>query len=419
MNENELDRAKNYKSLFPIDKIRYANTLPIIRNIPREIESRGFYYPDRHLEGLVKHLINGKNDVLFKTKIIHDWIADNIYYDLDAYHSNSQEADVKYDEVLKSKRTICEGYANLYKKMCEYAGVEVLKIGGIAKGLDPLGSHSWNGIKINSKWYIIDVTWDSQNVYENKKYNKNPFKTSYLFLEPKYAIYDHFPNNEIYQFVDNPISKAKFKTLPKKAKISYITSDFYKHNLKLLSSLSPQIELDGEPSYVTFEAPEKLLLGAGAVSTGDVYITHYCFLQKFGSKYVLHINPAKQNEYFVDVFIKKSQKTIFSVGVTTKSNLKNDYSFPQLYKEYLDNNMCLYSPVKGTLKLNQTYNFKIHSPQDNEIYIVTPKEQFIPMEKNSSNIYYLDNYKVSEFGNIFIAKLNSSTYHMLIKFSVI
>lgn len=418
MYENKLSDAKNYTSRFPIEKIRYANTLPIIRDIPGKIEQDAFSNPDKHLGGLVRYLVEGKNDVLFKIKIIHDWVADNIYYDLDTFHKGPKNADVSYQEVLKTKKTICAGYANLYEKMCEYAGIEILKISGIAKGLDPLGPHAWNAIKLNGKWYIIDTTWSSKNVYERGKFKKEPFNTRYFLLEPKYAIYNHLPDDEAYQFIDEPVTKMKFRLLPENPKVSYISSLFHEYDFKLLTSISPKMEVDGKTLQIRFESTDNCNLGAGAVNTGTTYINHYSFLQKFGGKYVLYIHPAKQGEYFIDVFITSSMKVLFSVTVNVKSTFFNDQPFPQLYKQYFDNNMCLYSPIEGTLKLNNTYNFKFYSHEEKDIYLMIPDGSTIPMNKNNNNIYYLDAYKANKSGDIYIVMLDKSVYHMLAHFLV-
>lgn len=407
----------NYYSNYHIDDVRYMNTLPVIRNVPEKIQQNVFFNPDKYLEDLVDYLIQGESDVLVKTKIIHDWIADNIFYDFDALYSGAK-CDVSYQGTLINRKSVCEGYSNLFDTMCDYAGIDVAKIIGMGKGFGQQISHAWNAIRVNEKWYIIDVTWDSQNAYENKTFVRKFFRTSYLFLEPKYAVYDHLPDKELYQFLDNPISKSKFNSLPEEKKVSCVYNAFHENNFKLVNPLPAVIEMNGEPIEIQFEGPEDLTISAIAINTNKQYFTQYCFIQKKGDVYSLSINPSKKGEYLIDIGIVENQTPLFSVGIEVKTNSNTDHPFPNRYDEFMKKNMFLYSPVQGELSLNKTYDFKIYAPNIDNIYLVTPSNEFTKMNKDSGNIYYINDYEVTESGSLYIVGEDGGQYPGLIMYVV-
>lgn len=86
---------------------------------------------------------------------LHDWFLDNLQYDLQVV----QRATVYGG--LVNKIGVCEAYARSYKLILDELGIENILVTGI--GASSNGSqeeHMWNYVKINEKWYAVDVTWD-------------------------------------------------------------------------------------------------------------------------------------------------------------------------------------------------------------------------------------------------------------------
>lgn len=104
---------------------------------------------DLTVKELVKKLITPKMDDFAKETAIHNWIVKNVKYDYSLKQITAYTA-------FTSNRTTCMGYSMLMKKMLNEAGVECKVI----TGYYPEGYHAWNMIKINSKWYHLDATYD-------------------------------------------------------------------------------------------------------------------------------------------------------------------------------------------------------------------------------------------------------------------
>ena len=54
-------------------------------------------------------------------------------------------------------KSVCSGYADIAKHVFDCVGIECRKIGGTDKKGE---GHAWNQIKIDNKWYNLDLTWD-------------------------------------------------------------------------------------------------------------------------------------------------------------------------------------------------------------------------------------------------------------------
>jgi transglutaminase/protease-like cytokinesis protein 3 len=84
-----------------------------------------------------------------KVKAIHDYIIKRTSYD------QTLKKHTAYNALI-NKSSVCEGYALAAYRMFTDAGIECRIITGTAGG----GSHAWNIVKVNGKWYNIDLTWD-------------------------------------------------------------------------------------------------------------------------------------------------------------------------------------------------------------------------------------------------------------------
>lgn len=57
-------------------------------------------------------------------------------------------------------KAVCAGYAEVVKNVFACVGIESRKIGGIPE--KSKSGHAWNQIKIDGKWYNLDLTWDRE-----------------------------------------------------------------------------------------------------------------------------------------------------------------------------------------------------------------------------------------------------------------
>jgi len=85
-----------------------------------------------------------------KALILHDYLVKQVVYN-DSESRNSRLTEVG---ALLEKKANCQGYAVTYKMLLEKAGISARCYSSQKM------NHMWNLVKVNSKWYHVDVTWD-------------------------------------------------------------------------------------------------------------------------------------------------------------------------------------------------------------------------------------------------------------------
>ncbi|HHT98079.1 MAG TPA: hypothetical protein GXZ90_09335 [Clostridiales bacterium] len=137
--------------------IKYLTTLSEETELNNHIE-----------EALLSLKLSTSNDYK-KTRKIHDYIVNKISFD------ESQTKYSAYNGMIENSG-VCEAYALLAYRMFTDSGLETKIITGYAGG----ELHAWNIVKINDKWYNIDLTWDDPVTPDKQQYTR----------------YDYFLKNE-------------------------------------------------------------------------------------------------------------------------------------------------------------------------------------------------------------------------------
>lgn len=160
------------------------------------------------------------NNDFEKVKYTHDIVCSLLSYDAKSYwNKNIPQQNIEY--ILKTKLSVCEGYANLFNYFCDKLKIKCEKISGYAKGvsyslseaiIENTKNHAWNIVYINDNSYLIDCTWDSSSM--EGKIAKKKYSTTWLFSKPEYFIYTHYPQEAKNQLLTNPISIQEFNELP-------------------------------------------------------------------------------------------------------------------------------------------------------------------------------------------------------------
>ena len=92
--------------------------------------------------------------------VLHDWLIYNANYDY-TYTWSSAEG------VLLHGTGVCDSYARAYQMLCTAAGLKCIYVSGYAGG----GSHGWNLVQVDGKWYHVDCTWDDPGVGGDERHD--------------------------------------------------------------------------------------------------------------------------------------------------------------------------------------------------------------------------------------------------------
>lgn len=171
---------------------------------------------DALLELAQKITVNANTDSE-KVYSIYKWIAANIVYDNTLRHSKKLQNEIYVSEesvvsnALKRRMALCGGFSFLFRDLCEKVGVSAEVVHGFTK--DAYGNiqdyntpnHTWNVVKLNGKWQLLDITWAIGYG------NKNKPDDFWYLTRPKDFIYSHYPENRKWTLMNESISFSDFK----------------------------------------------------------------------------------------------------------------------------------------------------------------------------------------------------------------
>lgn len=152
-----------------------------------------------------------------KISAIYKWITANISYDNELRLSAKLQKEFYTSEenvmrkVLDRKMALCGGFAFLFKSLCEDVGVTAAVIHGFTKNYsgkiqqDKKPNHTWNAVKLNGKWQLLDITWA---ISYGSKNNPDDF---WFLTKPSNYILSHYPEERKWTLLEMPMSYSEFQ----------------------------------------------------------------------------------------------------------------------------------------------------------------------------------------------------------------
>lgn len=145
---------------------------------------------ERVLRDLAATITHGISDEYAKLLAIHDWVAQNVYYDYDGMSATSYQANTAYPVYL-SRRAVCQGYAELAAALLRASAIPARVVVGHALGATAgvttwaeadhsTSNHAWNEAFVNGRWVIFDATWNSGNQYIGGQFVSGALKHTFF-----------------------------------------------------------------------------------------------------------------------------------------------------------------------------------------------------------------------------------------------
>jgi hypothetical protein len=281
------------------------------------------------LKVLSLKITQGLTEPKKKLDAIFYWVTDNIEYDVVLYNkwlagrnmyedfNLSYRDSIEYNEQVASivanrRKGVCDGYARLFKSLCNHARIQCEVVSGRVKSPlhNDLIPHAWNAVRLYGKWYLIDPTWASGQVSDTFTKKLDMF---YYLTPPEKLFFDHLPDEQKWTLLDKSFDFEKFNDSPiADAKvIQKGLIDYYPKSkaIKLLQGQPTTVWLlfDKSPSDLSIEIsakgwPETRASRLGIELTEKVYDSLY------------NIDP----DYF---------KTIEKIQIISKKIIQNKIEF--------------------------------------------------------------------------------------------
>jgi len=339
---------------------------------------------ERTLDDLVAYLVQPAHSDAEKARLIFCWIAAHIDYDVVSFRSGAI-TDTSAEAVLAHRKTICDGYANLYCAMAVRAGLTALKIPGYARGIDiPLGrnphssNHAWNAVQLNGRWQLLDSTWGAGHV-EGIHFTRE-YDAFFFLTPPAQFIYTHFPDEARWQLLAAPVSRATFDQWPD------LKSPFFKCRLHLDSHQTDHLTMP-EAVKITFTAETPIELQAQLESADIELPRDYCFTQREGDRYAVYVRFPAAGKYQLVIFARDAaapRETKLREVVTyhiTASAGSADNLMPKRYGSFPDHNVSLTQPWNGVLTVGTAVMFELTVPGATHVLLISNGKDWVEMTR--------------------------------------
>lgn len=316
--------------------------------------------------------------ILDRVWIVFYWIARNIEYDTVPY-VGKKLADKSAEAVFRTRKAIGDGYANLFRRLCDDLELTCEKIHGYSKtyifdlhskSTVPL-DHTWNAVQISQYWYLVDVTCGAGHLDDNQVFKRelNP----YYFLSPPHEIiYHHMPAMERWQLLKIPINMAQYMQMPK------LWPQFFQHDLRLINPIDTiHVDLDPRQSYaiVLMQAPRYINLIA-AFLLNDKEVDGGCQVVYDARKhlYTSYFAPTVTGVHMIRFFAKNEaiEHTSFTIVAQFELDVRQipskAISFPKTWRTFSELNLEIVWPC-------DTHLIKMdHGDTHTEILIRAPND---------------------------------------------
>jgi hypothetical protein len=404
------------------DAYRTSRMDPRIFDVPEHLLQQVAADPESHIATLVDALVRDVSDGFLVVKRLHDWIAEHIAYDCDAFYGDRPIGRQGWTETLRGERSVCEGYASLFQRMCELAGVECVKISGYGRGvgfcpfdeqLPEESDHAWNAVRLGGDWHLIDVTWDAGSV-NNRCFEKR-YSTDYLYLDPLAFAHTHYPTDSQWQLLENPLSPSDFLSLPR------LRGAFFHAGLSFEDPVTCS-NRSGDEAMFRLHKQDGVYVSAHISDDCGNRASGCTFVQNIGQRVLLYTRFPTAGRWEFTLFAKTPSDEAYH-GVATlgfDADASTDRGFPDVFESYHEVGAALLKPLIRSLPTNDDVTLRICVPGVRDVQLVTPNGRWFELRRD------LDDYDVwhCTFGargagpHRIVAKVDptSSRYAALVEF---
>lgn len=351
-----------------------GNTQKIAQQDLSQIDTlaKNLNYSGDSIEELAKLLALNVTTETEKARIIYAWIAQHIAYDLTAYNDavyNDKYPDVEAVTVFGDRQTICAGYSNLYFALAEAMNLESAIVIGHAKGATPNlerfqdVNHSWNAVKIDGEWYLLDATWGAGSIVDHQfSFNYKPY---YFATAPDELINHHFPKDMGWQLLAQTYIRADFDDAPN------VSDRFYNLGLELDSHDNYHISTPGRV-VIKLKAPQDIVAIASLQQGEQKLPAETLLVERQNEDLVINVAPPAAGVYDLSIYAKhKNDPNQYGEVIEYQIEAETATAqLPKIYGQFYQYQAGLVEPQTANLKPNWSTYFNLVVPQAIDVQVV-------------------------------------------------
>lgn len=333
------------------------------------------------VKSLAEYLVEPAKNDREKARAIFRWIAKNIEYDVAGSISGSY-GSMNSGDLLKSRRSVCEGYSDLFEALAAEAGLTAVHISGYGKGysyrpgdkFSGPSNHAWNAVRINGSWYLIDCTWGAGFVDDQGRFVRE-FDGHYFMTPPSEFVYDHLPVDPSWQLLIRPVSKPEFERLV------HVKARFFDYGLEIGSPAQATFEARGEANLSIY-APEDVLMTATLEQARDdpsfvvTRLEGLTLSERDKAQYDIYALFPEKGCYILRAYAKKRGEPgeyheVAEYGINSTVGKGEGAGFPHVFGKFSDVEAYLTSPMEGRLMSGEEYGFRLRVPGARNVTVIS------------------------------------------------
>ena len=305
-----------------------------------------------------------------KYYIIYLWICENIDFDEESFFAG-KFINCSPEFVFKKGKTVCSGYARLFRDISSFLELNVQCIKCFSKGFgyEPGKkliklNHEYNLINIDGIWYPVDLTWGAGHI-GGKEFIKE-FNEFFFCINPELLIQTHFPENEKWQLTKRLYTFDEFLRRPQ------VNTNFFEFNFNKYFPEEGVIFLKNKNKQKFIIWNENM---ENKNASCKIYFEeNNCYKQVLNCDMVNFFNDRfkvkcifnKKGKYKIELFGNKDggPKTFIIIVyiIIVEKNNKKELKFPKFYNE--SKQIEIFEPLYNNIKSGDKVKFKIKSNLD-------------------------------------------------------
>jgi len=147
-----------------------------------------------------------------KVRAIFIWVASSFEYDVDNMYAlnYNEKREEKIRKIMMLKKGICENYAAVFDELCNKCGIKSWIVGGYTRhnGQTADLAHAWCAVLVDGEYRLVDPTWGSGYINDNKFTRK--IDNKWFMQSGESSVKTHMPFDPMWQMVYYPVSTQNF-----------------------------------------------------------------------------------------------------------------------------------------------------------------------------------------------------------------
>jgi len=330
---------------------------------------------ERSVATLAAYLAQAAPDELTRARALFRWIAGHISYNVAGFQSGNY-GDLSPDGVLRSRSSVCEGYARLGEALGAAMGLEVQVVSGWSKGygytsgqrFDGPTNHAWMAVRIGGSWRLMDPTWGAGYLDQQTRFVRR-FQEHYFLTSPDAFIFDHFPQDPQWQLLDRPVTAEEYENL------AFLRPMFFTVGFRIGSHPRARIAA-ADRVAITLGTTQPVQMSARVLEAANdrPLEGEFGFVQVASGEAQIQAAFPRAGDYLIRIFAKPQGAEgplgwVMDYRVTA-SRGTSDAMFPTTFTGFGARGAWLFEPLGGVLQAGQSYRFRLRAPGALDVAVV-------------------------------------------------